>query len=283
MKTWTVPVLSFVLVLARGPAWAESPQPLRERTRDQVAHLAGPVHWDERGQSLWYQADLGHGRHEIIWVDLEKPERRRAFDHEALAQFLSEKTGRDVQGDRLPVEEVERLDDGTLRVLALDRRWLLDPETDEWSEGHRPQPPSEPGLRRRSPRRRSDNRSPEPKKSDSPDGRWAAFIQDHNVFLRNKNTDETSALSSEGTEYDGYEPRLFWSPDSSRLLALRSSQGDDRRVYLVESSPPDRLQPRLLDYEYRKPGDRIPITKPHLFDVENREEIPLDDALYSNP
>lgn len=33
----------------------------------------------------------------------------------------------------------------------------------------------------------------------------------------------------------------------------------------------------------RKPGDRIPQSKPHLFNVMARKEIPVSDALFSNP
>ena len=54
-------------------------------------------------------------------------------------------------------------------------------------------------------------------------------------------------------------------------------------MYLVESSPKDQLQPKLQSYDYDKPGDRIAVSKPHLFDVTREKEIPVSDELFSNP
>jgi dipeptidyl aminopeptidase/acylaminoacyl peptidase len=139
----------------------------------------------------------------------------------------------------------------------------------------------------------------------SPDGRWEVFVRDHNLFLRDRiSTNEwplTSGASATNSyarneeasrainmEYDQRDPEtpvpeVFWSPDSKHLVALCHQPGTDRRVYLVESSPADQLQPKLESYPYLKAGDRVPIAKPHLFDVAAQREIPVADALFSNP
>src|SRR5262249_54127069 len=96
-------------------------------------------------------------------------------------------------------------------------------------------------------------------------------------------TGKETPVTFEGTENDGYEPLVYWSPDSSRFVALRTAKGDDRRVYLIAASPRHRLQPKLGPYEYLKPGDRVPVTKPHLFDASSGKEVPVDDALFPNP
>jgi dipeptidyl aminopeptidase/acylaminoacyl peptidase len=117
----------------------------------------------------------------------------------------------------------------------------------------------------------------------SPDGRRTAFVKDHNVYLREARGPAV-ALSHDGIADDSYaEDDLRWSPDSTRLVALRTKKGDDRKVYLIESSPHDQLQPKLESYDYLKPGDRIPIQKPHLFDVTTRASIPVSDALFAQP
>jgi dipeptidyl-peptidase 4 len=54
-------------------------------------------------------------------------------------------------------------------------------------------------------------------------------------------------------------------------------------VYLIQSSPRDQLQPKLRPYEYLKPCDQIPTTKPRLFDIAQRKEIPISDDLFPNP
>jgi dipeptidyl aminopeptidase/acylaminoacyl peptidase len=128
------------------------------------------------------------------------------------------------------------------------------------------------------------NREPSrPRDGTSPDGRWQAFIRDGNVYLRDLQADTEFLLSSDGTAEDAYQGRLRWSPDSAKLVAMRTRQGDQRTVYYVESSPRDQLQPRLHSYEYLKPGDQISLRSPHLFDVATRQEIPISNDLFENP
>lgn len=119
--------------------------------------------------------------------------------------------------------------------------------------------------------------------ASSPDGRWEAFIKDHNVWLRERATKAEKQLSREGVEADAYSGRFLWSPDSKKLIAIRRTKGGDRRVTLVESSPKDQLQPKVITIPYLKPGDEIPQSKPHLFNVDSLGEIPVADALFANP
>lgn len=119
--------------------------------------------------------------------------------------------------------------------------------------------------------------------SQSPDGKWSGFIRDHNVGIRNVETEEETMLTSEGTEEDAYTERFYWSPDSSKLVVLRMQKGDERTVYLIESSPEDQLQPKLHEMSYLKPGDQVAISKPHLFDVESKRHIGISDELFPNP
>ena len=98
--------------------------------------------------------------------------------------------------------------------------------------------------------------------TQSPDGKWSASIRDYNLYVQNLATDEDIVFTEDGTEEDAYSERFHWSPDSSRLLVLRTRKGDERKVYLIESSPDDQLQPKLHNYSYLKPGDKIAIHKP---------------------
>jgi dipeptidyl aminopeptidase/acylaminoacyl peptidase len=117
----------------------------------------------------------------------------------------------------------------------------------------------------------------------SPDGAWQAFVKDHNVYLRNLASSEEIALSDDGFAEDAYSEEFHWSPDSQKLVVPRIRKGDSRKVYLVESSPRDQLQPKLHELEYLKPGDRIDVLKPCLFDVAGRRRVPVSDDLFSNP
>lgn len=120
-------------------------------------------------------------------------------------------------------------------------------------------------------------------RGESPDGKWFAFIKDYNLYVRNVEDGEEIALSSDCTEDDAYSKRLYWSPDSEKLVTLRIKKGDDRKIHLIESSPKDQLQPKLHTLSYAKPGDRIAIAKPQLFNVVGERQIPIADQLFSNP
>jgi dipeptidyl aminopeptidase/acylaminoacyl peptidase len=117
----------------------------------------------------------------------------------------------------------------------------------------------------------------------SPDGKWLAFIKEYNLYVRNLENDEEITLSSDGTEEDAYSERFYWSPDSEKVVALRIRKGDDRKIYLIESSPKDQLQPKLHTLSYTKPGDRIAISKPKLFNIVRECQIPIADQLFSTP
>lgn len=117
----------------------------------------------------------------------------------------------------------------------------------------------------------------------SPDDVRQAFIKDHNVWLRDLALGGETPLSDDGTEEDAYANQFHWSPDSQKLVVLRTHKGDGRKVYLIESSPKDQLQPKLHEMEYAKPGDPIDISKPHLFDVAGRRQVPVSDELFPNP
>jgi dipeptidyl aminopeptidase/acylaminoacyl peptidase len=117
----------------------------------------------------------------------------------------------------------------------------------------------------------------------SPDGKWRAYVKDHNLMVRSLEDGDEVALSSDGSAGDAYGERIYWSLDSKRLVAIRAQAGDERKIHLVESSPKDQLQPRLHTLEYRKPGDRVPVARPRLFDVDAQRQIPVSDELFPNP
>ena len=163
--------------------------------------------------------------------------------------------------------------------------------------------PDGPGWR--GPRNGNSHRSAAARNEISPDGKWEVFVRDHNLFLREQATKSETQLATDGSATNSYArneeanrsiemeydladpatpmPEVIWSPDSKHLVAMRHQPGTSRRVYLIESSPEDQLQPKLDSYPYLKPGDTVPIRKPHLFDMETKKEIPVSDALFANP
>jgi dipeptidyl aminopeptidase/acylaminoacyl peptidase len=253
---------------------------LRERTRDKVFKTQVRPHWFAESKRFWYRNDLSGGARAFVLVDAAKGERCPAFDHAKLADALAKASQKPQDADHLPFDSIAVQDDGSIAFEALGKTWRYDPGADRLEEAEAPKPqPEASSPRGRDGRRREGS----PRTEDSPDGKRSAILRDHNLVLRDKDSSAVAPLSFDGSAGDSYEARVFWSPDAKRLVALRTAKGDDRRVQLIESSPRDQLQPKLDSYEYLKPGDRVPITKPHLFDVEGRKELSISDALFPNP
>jgi dipeptidyl aminopeptidase/acylaminoacyl peptidase len=116
----------------------------------------------------------------------------------------------------------------------------------------------------------------------SPDGAWRAIIRDHNLWLRPR-SGEPVQLSTDGRADDAYQLPVAWSPDSTRLAALRVQPGQNRTITLVESSPADQLQPKVRVVPYAKPGDRIAHPRPQLFLVGERRQVPVGEGLFPEP
>ena len=116
------------------------------------------------------------------------------------------------------------------------------------------------------------------------DGKWEAFIENYNVFVKQVGANEPAfALSTDGSEGNHYTFRtIAWSPDSKKLAAYHTRPGYDRLVHYIESSPADQIQPKHMTIPYRKPGDTLDIAYPALFDVVKRKEIEIDRALFPN-
>jgi dipeptidyl-peptidase-4 len=255
---------------------------LHAQTQNKVFKAQLKAHWLASGTRFWYRNDLADGEREFVLVDALTGAREGAFDHERLAQALSSQTGEEVRPAQLPVDELAFDDElRFVRFHALDRSWRLDRQTYALTE-QTPSPARQPAPSTSEPRR-----DPRPRSSgqgvESPDGKWLAFFKDANLCARDLESGEEFSLSTDGNESDGYSGRIWWSPDSKKLVALRTKKGDDRKVYYVESSPKDQLQPKLHSYAYLKPGDRIPLAKPQLFHIESRRHLSVSDDLFPNP
>ena len=139
----------------------------------------------------------------------------------------------------------------------------------------------------------------------SPDGIYEAFVRDSNLWIRALADKTEFPLTFDATSSNTFHadtgrkrmieqqvdtpetpptlPDAYWSPDSRHLIAMQTRTVNERRVYLVESSPVDQLQPRLQSFPYLKPGDDIPVPRPRLFSIADRRELPIDAVLFPNP
>ncbi|AGA31055.1 S9 family peptidase [Singulisphaera acidiphila] len=258
---------------------------LRERTRDKVFKARVEPTWFAEGNRFWYRNTLPAGAREFIVVDATEGTRLPAFDHVKLADTLTRVTGTMRKPTHLPFDRITFPKPGSIAFEVDGKAWRYDVEADRLE-------PSEPLGTSPSPDRRTDRRSGEgggrrgarsARSQDSPDGKWRVELKGPDLRLKEKASGEEFTLSEGGTNENGYEAGVFWSPDSKRLVALRRSKGDERTVHLIESAPKDQLQPKLHSFDYLKPGDKPSVAWPHLFDVATRKEIAVGDDLFKNP
>ncbi|MEO0475820.1 MAG: prolyl oligopeptidase family serine peptidase [Planctomycetota bacterium] len=213
---------------------------------------------------LWYATDIKTGKTEP------------AFDHDKLAKDLAEAVEKRVNPNRLPLKNLSA-NTRVIRFEAFNKRWEYQPAIGKLEE-----PDSMvfgSGGNRRGSRARQK----------SYDGKWLIEIKNHNVTLRSldeegKPTDaESVVLTTDGTAEDSYASRGYWSPDSSKLVVMKRKAGDSRLVSLIDTTPDDQLQPKNDRYFYLKPGDKVAVDLPVLFDIETKETIKLSYDLAPNP
>jgi dipeptidyl-peptidase-4 len=257
---------------------------LGERTRDKVAHLGLPPEWSAGGDRFWYRIDSPGGTRRYVLCETAGSDPRLAFDHAKVAEALGRELNLTIDPERLPILRFAFRAEGAVDLLVDGKTWRYT-EKDRSLKPTDALSPISRAPRGRGQRQRVEGSRPvwSPRGQTSADGRWTAVVRDHNIVLTEKGSKAETRLTVDGSDAKGYEPGVFWSPDSKRFVALETEKGDERKVHLIESSPSFQLQPKLSSYDYLKPGDKVPKTRPHFFDAASRMEIPVGDDLFKDP
>ncbi len=102
-----------------------------------------------------------------------------------------------------------------------------------------------------------------PREAVSPDGKYVAFIKDWNLWLREVESGEEKALTTDGVKDFGYATDnagwkhsnraiLSWSPDSKKIATFQQDQRHVNNMYLVKTTVG---APELMEWKYPLPGD----------------------------
>jgi len=286
---------------------------LGELTRNKVFRANVDPVWMPGGTTFWYKVRTGPDAFETVFVNAVTGERRAGFKPPATPPkppasgraprrspgggaeteitVRNASTNRvtlhwlDFEGRRVPYATIPpgdkrvrstyaghvwlaTADDGRELALFAAEEGPVEVVVDDTPPP--PPPAPEPVARRR----------PE---NESPDGRWTARIRDHNVVVREAASGAERELTKDGRDGDRYGGPFHWSPDSSRLVVMKTKAAERRRIPLVESSPRAQVQPVLHWQDYAKPGDAIDVALPHLFDVAAAREIPVATDLFPTP
>jgi enterochelin esterase-like enzyme len=230
--------------------------------------------WSADHSHFWYRNDLSDGRSEYVVVDLKKGVRQPAFDQDLLAKALEEAGAGGLKTERLRLAQLQFDLSKDLVFFRLKGRHF------QWSRGKGKLQQLEPKAFPQN--AYSSNQPPDPKKrrtkepgyrpsrSVSPDGKWRAFVKDHNVFVRAIKGEEERQLSKDGKPNNTYHGP-YWSKNSNNLISFRVQPGKVSEVHLLESSPRGGGKAKLHTRKYPLPGDQFTTFELNWFDLEKRE------------
>ena len=229
--------------------------------------------WSEDNSYFWYRNDLPKGEREFIFVDLEKGERRPAFDHKKLAESLSSITNAKKDSSKLPIDRLNfDVKKGELYFQSIGRTYKCDLNNYNISEIDKSQ---FPGQSKRLERDKTNKEKEEqtnsfrPSREVSPDGKWRAFIRDHNIFIRAMGSEEEIQLSKDGKEGNSYQTP-YWAINSKNLISFRVEPDQVGVVHLHESSPREGGRAKLHTRRYALPGDKFTSHELNWFDIEKK-------------
>jgi dipeptidyl aminopeptidase/acylaminoacyl peptidase len=284
-------------------AYARATQ-LAGQTKGKVFRTTITPHWFADNTRFWYRNDTKDGTKDFVLVDVAKGTRQAAFDHEKLAASLSKATGNKYAADGLPFQTIEFADDGKIVRFSVGKDpWQCEltsyectraatapkdeagpsppaaEEPDDYSQNSYDPPQAEEmspeELAQKKGQPKKGKQSPFPvREAKSPDGKWTVFIKEFNVWLRDQDGKDTQ-VTQNGIEGDAYSS-VAWSPDSKVVVTFRSTPGDNKTVYLLESSPRDQLPAKLHERPYPRPGDKFSTHEMWLIDVDKVKPIQVD-------
>ncbi|HTL07803.1 MAG TPA: DPP IV N-terminal domain-containing protein, partial [Chitinophagaceae bacterium] len=277
-------LLALLLFIASAPA--------QDLTRDDYARAASflsgnlfnkkifnsnlQYNWfpDSSGCSFLLQDQQGKMFRKISFKTM-KPE--PLFDHARLAQLLSDTLHQSFNASNLPISSVQYTDKTHLLLNVQGRSFVLDLNNFQLTA--------------------KPSRSFNDSTSLSPDGKWLAFAQDHNLFIKSVATGTVQQLSHAGTkdyEYatnygwgeiiegeNGQRPPHFfvsWSPDSKWIATYITDFRKGQKMYLLDWSIDTLYKPKLLSYYRGSPGDTDMVyLTPVFFNIESGEELRKDE------
>lgn len=249
-----------------GPTQAGPTQSDYARAESMLAQNLAPLVVGEIRAHYWQTDDRlvirqrTEGGSEYRLVDAQAQSNEPLFDSTRLADLLSATTGTEVDAD-LALRDI-KLDAQTLSFVYDATRYELDLQSYLAQAGalrELAQPPKHEFL--------------------SPDGKQAAFIRDHNLWLRSTEDNSETQLTQDGVRNYGYAtnsagwiqdpgPVLLWSPDSKKIATFRQDSRNVGTISLMETAVG---RGDVTTWKYPLPGDE------HVFMLE-RLVIHVDAA-----
>ena len=231
--------------------YARAERFLGTNTGPLVTGIAGPPTWLPDGR-FFYRASRSGGGSEFVMVDPARRTRNAAFDHTRLASALSAVSGGSIDAARLPFQGFTISKDGrTVTLTTSGRRWECSIQEYTCAAADSA--------------RTGAAFSAPPNSATSPDGKYAAYIRDFNLWVKDLTTNQDRALTTDGIKDFGYatnnagwiksnNPVLLWSPDSKKIATFQHDGRGVGEMYLVSTTAGT---PKLEAWRYPLPQDSV--------------------------
>jgi dipeptidyl-peptidase-4 len=231
--------------------------------------------WIEGSSSFWYLKMSREGK-EFVQVNTKNMTVQPAFNQTVLARALAAISGAPVNPSNLPFSNMT-FTKGNIRFSAFNKTWQCNLQNYNISEV-------------------SSGRDAGPGESLSPDRSMAAFVHDHNLWIRKTLTGEKYPLTTNGSEDYAYtersgtvlhpvsqvrlnetpKPYAVWSPDSRMIATFRMNQSNVTPQYLLQYVPNNNSRPRPWTYRFAMPGEKhVPMYEPVVINVLEKKIIPV--------
>ena len=263
MRSFFVAAFFFIAIVSSSKLIAQGKQSdydransLKDLFKDKALGVTTDIAWAKGTSQILYAVSTANGK-QFILANVSKHEKKPAFDRQVISKKLSEITGKDVDSAHLPLTRLRFSDnDQGIEFAAFNREWSLNFLSRQVEEVRRPK------------RSANDN----DQEILSPDHQLIAYIKNYNLYIRKAGQKEAEIqLSFDGSANDYYDDAIVWAPDSKKIAVNKVKGYKEHKLYLIESSPKDQLQPKLHTNEYLKPGDSLKQFTPVLFWVESKK------------
>jgi dipeptidyl aminopeptidase/acylaminoacyl peptidase len=255
-------------------------------------------HWQPGPRDRFsYRKEFADGTSGFLLVDAATGSTTAAFDPKTVAEGLGTALGRAIDPGRLPFRDYEDVGPGSIRLLVDGKPWRCSTLKPACEQEALAPPPS-------------------PAEVASPDGKWVAYVEGSNLWVRSANGSTRFPLTKDGSPHHAYatvpdataaslnagrggstSPKAFgrpisgppgppmppdvaWSPDSRRILTYRTDEREVLDLTLVQSVPTDgTLRPLAYTWRAAMPNDpAIPWMEPWIFDIANKSgtKLPVD-------
>ncbi len=244
--------------------------------------------WIHETDSLWYAWTDREGRRYML-VDPRGPRAAPLFDHELMAQRLSEELETFIEWNDITLRGIEFAEDGrSFEFTVNDIEFEYDLTTGELRNLGEPEEEEEEDEER-------------PWRNFSPDSTAFVYAEDHNLYfveVVDGVEQEAIQLTTDGEEDYSFGSReadeddedfvesdlrvrssANWSEDSRSFYITRTDRRHVAKLYLVNVLAEPR--PELEEYRYAMPGeDDVPQTELFAFQRDRGELVRLDVDRY---